>query len=123
MPECHRVCIFCLPRGSGDLLGLFAGFDLAPVMQWWNGATVPAMRKRQQEVIWLPVFGITASAALGYPDETQRLGLTGCRCDETAGDAIVDKILFGHWQPTIVIAAMISQLDLDPGYQPVRGKA
>jgi hypothetical protein len=67
--------------------------------------------ERQEELAWLPIFGIAAAAMLGDANESKSLGLTDCRRDLVARYAVVDEVLFRYRQPPIIVAAVIGQLD------------
>jgi hypothetical protein len=63
------------------------------------------------------MLGVTSAATLGNANETQSLGFTDSRGDRCAVHAVFDKIVCGYWQTSVVISAVVAQLDFDARYR------
>jgi hypothetical protein len=87
------------------------------------GLAVATVCERHPEKVRLPVLRVAAATALGDADETKRFGFPDCRRHGIVVHAKSDEGLFRNWQPAIVMTAVPSQLDLDPGDNAMCGKA
>jgi hypothetical protein len=71
------------------------------------------MGERQEEKIGLAVVGISSASALCNPDEAERLCFADSRRHGIVVNAVVDEVLFGNRQATVVVAAMMGEFDLN----------
>jgi hypothetical protein len=113
MSKLHGTLVFCSARSIGYRLGFLDCFDLAPIVRGRIGAAAAAMGERQEEPVWLPVIGVPATTAL-HADKAKRFRFTDGRRNGVVVHPIRHEIMLGDRQVAVVVAAVVSVLDLDP---------
>ena len=115
------VRVFVGARGTGDLLRFLHRLDVPPVVARRIFSAANAATEGQQKLVRRAVLRIAAATAFSDANEAERFGFTDRRCNRPAMvQPVFDKLLDGNRQASVIVAAVVTKLDLDARYDQVR---
>ncbi len=124
--KCHWSSVFIsspydwLSGPAHEHLGIMFCPDSSPLV---SGLGVADMAIRQSELIRPAPFGITGPAVFSDFDEAQRLQFTNCWPYGVATNPVIDELVIGDGQSTVIVPAVMGQLDLKTGENAMGGEA
>ena len=101
-----------LPGPAHEHLGVMFRPHISPLV---SGLSVADMAIRQSELVRPAPFGITSPAVFGNFDEAQDLQLADCWPYGVTANPIVNELVIGDRQSTVIVSAVVGQLDLKAG--------
>ncbi len=101
-----------LPGPAHEHLGVMFRPHISPLV---SGFSVADMAIRQSELIRPAPFGITGPAVFSDFDEAQRLQFTNCWPYGVTANPVLDELIIGDGQSTVIVSAVVGQLDLKAG--------
>jgi hypothetical protein len=108
----YRTRVFGGAGLAGDALCLLLSFDSPPVVRRWSRSTISPMSERQIEPVRRAMIGITAVASLDM-EKAERHSLTDGWRNRVVMDPVVGKLIDRDRKLSVVVAAVVSKLDLD----------
>jgi hypothetical protein len=103
-----------------DFVGRFLGSDALPLVGRFGIANLAV---RQPEKVGAPPFGVSSPAVLGDFNEPESTHLSQARRDGVPVDSILDKMVEGDGQPSVVVPTVMGHLDFQAVKNPTSTKA
>jgi hypothetical protein len=105
----------------GDPLRIIFRCDLTPIVGRRICFAIAAMRERQEKPVRRAVFSIATPPTSGDANEAERFGLTNGWRDGGMVYAVLHEIVRRDRQLSVIVAAVVTKLDLDARNNEVGG--